>query len=519
MRKVTVDTIRAHVRNPGRNRRGSRGYNSQCRNLTGNTLNSPADAASAPTDPVTNLQVTAVDDASASVTWDAVEHATSYDVSWSAESSDSLNAVAGAWPGVTGTSVTIQHDASVPMTLTVTVTPEYVDKHGQTRQFPSLAGTATLDVGPPGGGLGGDGGTDGDGSDDDDGPIDGGEGKVDLPAPVAHWTFDGDADDAAGSNDGTATGGAAFAANGEGEGVGSHALSLDGVDDHVDLASHVSNFPLGDAATTVTGWFRANAGNQGQSFFSYGPNVAGQRFSIAADRTQVVVGVSSHAWGTKGLSLADGWHHVAVSYAGGDSDGISIYLNGALQAASTQAGSPQGLDTRSGPAAIGRNVRGTKHYAGLIDDVRLYDIALSAEQVQAIANREESAQAAATTPGPGGPTSPSASGPGAPTSPSASGLGAPTSSSASAGGPVHVPLLPGSSNPLREGLVRIVNRSPQAGEVRIVAVDDAGWRSAPVLLGIGAGASAQFTARDLEWGNEAFGSDRLCWTGHRRLAA
>ena len=148
VRKVTVDTIRAHVRNPGRNRRGSRGYNSQCRNLNGNTLSAPATAAPAPTEAVANLQVTAVDDTSASVTWDAVEHATSYDVSWSAESSDSLNASAGDLPGVTGTTATIDHGASVPMTLTVTVTPEYVDKNGDTQQLASLAGTATLAVGP-----------------------------------------------------------------------------------------------------------------------------------------------------------------------------------------------------------------------------------------------------------------------------------------------------------------------------------------------------------------------------------
>ena len=148
VRKVTVDTIRAHVRNPGRNRRGSRGYDSQCRNLNGNTLSAPALAAPAPTEAVANLQVTAVDDTSASVTWDAVEHATSYDVSWSAESSDSLNASAGDLPGVTGTTATIDHGASVPMTLTVTVTPEYVDKNGDTQQLASLAGTATLAVGP-----------------------------------------------------------------------------------------------------------------------------------------------------------------------------------------------------------------------------------------------------------------------------------------------------------------------------------------------------------------------------------
>ena len=393
VRKVTVDTVRAHVRNPSRNRRGSRGYNSQCRNLTGNTLppqGSPAQAAPAPTDPVTNLQVTAVDDANASVSWDAVEHATWYDVSWSAESSDSLNASAGSLPGVTGTSTTIRHDASEPMTLTVTVTPEYVDEHGDTQQLDALAGTATLEVGPRP--LDGGGGTDGGG---DGGPIQAGEGEAPGAAffalPVAHWRLDGDALDWAGSSHGTVGGGAVFATNEDGSGVGSQALVLDGSDDHMDLASHASNFPLGDAARSVTGWFKADAGNQRQTFLTYGPNVAGQRFSIAADRTQALVAVSGHAWGVNGLSLDDGWHHVAVTYAGGDSDSISIYLDGALQSASTLVGAPQSVDTQPGspgssPAAIGRNVSGDAHYAGSIDDVRIYDVALGAEQVLAMFN-------------------------------------------------------------------------------------------------------------------------------------
>ena len=143
VRRVAIDTVRALIIN--------RGSSSGCGRLIGNTLSpqaTPAQAASAPTDSVANVQVTAVDDASASVTWDAVVHATSYEVSWSAESSDSLNAVAGTLPSVTGTSATIQHDASEPMTLAVTVTPEYADKNGDTKQLGNLAGTATLDVGP-----------------------------------------------------------------------------------------------------------------------------------------------------------------------------------------------------------------------------------------------------------------------------------------------------------------------------------------------------------------------------------
>ncbi len=145
LRQVTVDTVRVHIFNSDFN------YGRNCSYLTENTLppqNSPAQAAPAPTEQVANLQVAAVDDASVSVTWDAVPHATSYDVSWSAESSDSLSASAGDLPGVTGTSATIQHDATVAMTLTVTVTPEHVDDNGDTQQLAALAATATAAVGP-----------------------------------------------------------------------------------------------------------------------------------------------------------------------------------------------------------------------------------------------------------------------------------------------------------------------------------------------------------------------------------
>ena len=104
-----------------------------------------APAVSIPDTAVSNLQLAAVDDASASVTWDAVAHATSYDVSWDANGSQT--AVSGV-ESVTGTSATIRHDAQEAMTLTVTVTPEHVDGNGAVQQLDALAATATLAVGP-----------------------------------------------------------------------------------------------------------------------------------------------------------------------------------------------------------------------------------------------------------------------------------------------------------------------------------------------------------------------------------
>ena len=113
----------------------------------------PAESATAPTQAVSNLQLAAVDAASASVSWDAVAHATSYEVSW--DGSGAQTAVSGV-ESVTGTSATIQHDAQEAMTLTVTVTPEHLDGNGVAQQLDALAATATLAVGPGGDALSAD---------------------------------------------------------------------------------------------------------------------------------------------------------------------------------------------------------------------------------------------------------------------------------------------------------------------------------------------------------------------------
>ena len=68
-------------------------------------------------------------------------------------------------------------------------------------------------------------------------------------------------------------------------------------------------------------------------------------------------------------------------------------------------------------------------------------------------------------------------------------------------GPAHVPLFPAASEAGREGFLRVINRTAEAGEVSIEAVDDAGVSAGPVLLSLGAGETAHFNSRDLEQGN------------------
>ena len=74
---------------------------------------------------------------------------------------------------------------------------------------------------------------------------------------------------------------------------------------------------------------------------------------------------------------------------------------------------------------------------------------------------------------------------------------------------VHsVPLFPATSDPLgRRGLVRVVNRTNTAGEVRVKAHDDTEWDYAPLVLPVGAGETVHLNSNDLEQGNPGKGLD------------
>ena len=77
-----------------------------------------------------------------------------------------------------------------------------------------------------------------------------------------------------------------------------------------------------------------------------------------------------------------------------------------------------------------------------------------------------------------------------------------------------VPLFVSASHPSgHQGFVRVINRSDEAGEVLIDAVDDEGVPSAVVTLAIGAGETVHFNSGDLEDGNAGKGLSGAIGTG------
>ena len=68
-----------------------------------------------------------------------------------------------------------------------------------------------------------------------------------------------------------------------------------------------------------------------------------------------------------------------------------------------------------------------------------------------------------------------------------------------------IPYFPSASDEFRQGFARIINHGDESGPVEIVAIDDAGSRSEPLTLSIGAGQTRHFNSDDLESGNDTKG--------------
>lgn len=146
------------------------------------------------------------------------------------------------------------------------------------------------------------------------------------------------------------------------------ALSFDGFDDHLQTGA----FNVGSQQFTVSVWVRkstttsGNVISQQSAVFQWGL-AAGDRVLFYTDQSGWLLGNPSN--------IGDGrWHHAAVTH---DGTATRIYQDGVLQAAGSGGYDASALNA---PLLIGRWQSG--HFAGFIDDVRIYNRALSAVEIQ-----------------------------------------------------------------------------------------------------------------------------------------
>ncbi|MFH1228576.1 MAG: LamG-like jellyroll fold domain-containing protein [Planctomycetota bacterium] len=198
--------------------------------------------------------------------------------------------------------------------------------------------------------------------------------------PVAWWKFDETsgvvANDVSGNNNHGTVYGATWS-NGR--------LSFDGVDDYVALPSTVlNNMPKG----TVSAWIKANnfnlTGGANPLIIDKSTTGSIDYFNLQVnDSTKVGAATINGGYGTaywlQGASILQTatWYYVVMTW---DGTQWRMYINGTLDASYSSA---TGIPSNNTVAAIGRVSDAARGYFnGQIDDVRIYNYARTAAEIQ-----------------------------------------------------------------------------------------------------------------------------------------
>jgi hypothetical protein len=193
---------------------------------------------------------------------------------------------------------------------------------------------------------------------------------------VAHWRLDNDATDSAGGIDGTLMNDPEFTTDAI---VGTHALVLNGSrSQYVDFGNP-PNLPAGRAARSMCGWAKTDTVAGGWRWIAaYGSEGVGLAMFIGMSGTDLYGGGYGDDIFVSGFWEVGVWYHICLTY---DGSIAILYADGAEVASATK-----NWDLVLSRAHIGRQVNNfVEFWDGMVDDVRIYDYALSPAEVKKLA--------------------------------------------------------------------------------------------------------------------------------------
>lgn len=228
---------------------------------------------------------------------------------------------------------------------------------------------------------------------------------------VGYWNFDEvngtTANDSSGNgNTGTLVNGPTWTTGK----VGSGALSFDGVDDRINAGSSSS---LDNLHTTgglsISLWInpRTSGENGGGRIIDKDESTSGTFYLAMSGNTQLqfIKDGSTDLYiktNTSSVSL-NNWQHIALTWDGStNASGVHIYVNGTETSYYTQTNGVSLNPDASMNLLIGSNQYGNYSFDGLMDEVRIYNRALSASEISDIYN--DTGLSGGGTPPPAGDT-------------------------------------------------------------------------------------------------------------------
>jgi hypothetical protein len=203
-----------------------------------------------------------------------------------------------------------------------------------------------------------------------------------LGSSVLALNFDDNVNDESGYGNNGVLSGAAYTA-----GKINNGLSFDGVDDYVSIA----DAPSLDLTKvfTIMAWIKADSygeANLGRIIDKVG---AYTFFLSATDKNLSMVFYVSAAvhqfFSTANSLLIDGkWHHVAVTFDNSlASANVKFFIDGVAKGTANDTST---IDTNANSLYVGNRSALDRTFDGIIDEVYIYDRALSQSEIEAIMN-------------------------------------------------------------------------------------------------------------------------------------
>jgi hypothetical protein len=205
---------------------------------------------------------------------------------------------------------------------------------------------------------------------------------------VAYYPLDGDVSDATGSHDGTVSGTPNFVAGYEGQAL--DLASADAAPQYVGVV-YSDDFALN--SFTVAAWINVHDLDAPRAILGTRFN-GDNTFDVKVEATRIHGDIGDgSAWlntsvdlvAAQGGAISIGdWHHIAYAIDG-TSGTAELYLDGVLAATISLGGTPLFMKPDQ-ELRIG-NSSGAEYMNGLIDEVRIYNRALSPAEVAGLAGR------------------------------------------------------------------------------------------------------------------------------------
>ena len=211
------------------------------------------------------------------------------------------------------------------------------------------------------------------------------EDKIPTNGLIAYFPFSGNANDVSGNNSNGSVAGAVLTTDRFGN--SNSAYSFNGTGSYIDAT--IASIPQGNAARTISGWFKTNTPNPGENgdvcIFNYGALSRFQRFGLTVyskGYLETLTGpnaIGDDFYVNNFNYLSNDWYFFAITYNGTK---VSLYVNGVFVSEKNVA-----LNTTNNLFRIGRRISGdttNEYFKGEIDDICIWNRVLTPEEISAL---------------------------------------------------------------------------------------------------------------------------------------